>query len=128
LSPAPISWIERYGRRTEASAHFPGATISLACQVIFDVIGNLLTDGRQFKQLVLDDRIVSLLGEVPIHGRLAPQTVRPIVHTEHGTVELGAGTIHDGALLERRMRESDVASQSADPTKFSVLEAKSGLH
>src|ERR1700682_4464937 len=30
----------------------------------------LLADGRQFKHLVLDDRIVGLLGKLPIHGRL----------------------------------------------------------
>jgi hypothetical protein len=28
-----------------------------ACQMIFDVIGDLLADGREFKQLVLDNRI-----------------------------------------------------------------------
>jgi hypothetical protein len=42
-----------------------------ARQVIFDVIGDLITDERQREQLVLDDRIVGLLGKVPIQGRLA---------------------------------------------------------
>jgi hypothetical protein len=41
-------------------------------QMIFDVIGDLITNVRQRKQLVLDDRIVGLLGKFPIHGRLAP--------------------------------------------------------
>jgi hypothetical protein len=41
-------------------------------QMIFDVAGDLFTRGRQLKQLVLDDRIVGLLGKLPIHGRLVP--------------------------------------------------------
>jgi hypothetical protein len=43
-----------------------------ACQMILDVIGNFLTDGRQLKQFVFDERIVCLLGLLPIHGRLVP--------------------------------------------------------
>ena len=43
---------------------------SPTCQMIFDVIGDLLADGRQFKHLVLDDRIISLFGKFPIHHRL----------------------------------------------------------
>ncbi len=69
-----------------------------APQMIFDVIGDLITNERQRKQLVLDDRIVGLLGKVPIQGRLAPHTVRPIMHAEHSTVELGAVTVHSGAF------------------------------
>jgi hypothetical protein len=65
-----------------------------APQAIFDVIGDLITNERQRKQLVLDDRIVGLLGKVPIQGRLAPHKVRPIMHAEQSTVELGAVTIH----------------------------------
>jgi len=49
-----------------------------ACHTIFDVTGNLFTHGRQLKQLILDDRIVGLLGKLPIHGRLVPEIVRPI--------------------------------------------------
>ena len=78
-----------------------------ARQMIFDVIGDLITNERQRKQLVLDDRIVGLLGKVPIQGRLAPHTVRPIIHAEHSTVELGAVTIHCGAFT-RTPREADV--------------------
>jgi hypothetical protein len=40
-------------------------------QMIFDVIGDLITNERQRKQLVVDDRIVGLLGKVPIQGRWA---------------------------------------------------------
>jgi hypothetical protein len=43
-----------------------------ACQTIFDVIGDLNAHGCQLKQLVLDVRIVGLLGKLPIHGRLVP--------------------------------------------------------
>jgi hypothetical protein len=43
-----------------------------ACQMIFDVVGDLLTVPRQLKQVVFDDRIVRLLGKFPIRGRLAP--------------------------------------------------------
>jgi hypothetical protein len=46
--------------------------VSTACQTIFDVIGDLITHGRQLEQLVLDDRIVGLLGLFPIHGRFVP--------------------------------------------------------
>jgi hypothetical protein len=70
-----------------------------AAQMIFDVIGDLITNERQRKQLVLDDRIIGLIGQVPIQGRLAPHTVRPIIHAEHSTVKLGAVTIHSGAFM-----------------------------
>jgi hypothetical protein len=40
--------------------------------MILDIIGYLLADGRQLKHLILDDRIVGLLGKLPI-----PQIVRP---------------------------------------------------
>src|SRR5580704_11808415 len=48
-----------------------------ACHMIFDVTGDLFTHGRQLKQFVLDDRIVGLLGKLPIHGRLVSEIVRP---------------------------------------------------
>jgi hypothetical protein len=40
-----------------------------ACQMIFDVIGDLFTHGRQLEQFVFDNRIVGLLGKFPILGR-----------------------------------------------------------
>jgi len=46
--------------------------------MIFDVIGDILAERRQLKQLVLDDRVVGLLGKLPIHGRLVPEIVWPI--------------------------------------------------
>jgi hypothetical protein len=47
-------------------------THGFACQMVFDVIGDLLAERRQLKQLVLHESIVGLLGKFPIHGRLAP--------------------------------------------------------
>jgi hypothetical protein len=49
-----------------------------AGQMIFHVIGDLLTDRRQLEHLVLDGRIIGLLGLLPIHGRLVPEIVSPI--------------------------------------------------
>jgi hypothetical protein len=46
--------------------------------MIFDVIGDLLTDGCQLKHLVLDDRIVCLFGKLSIHCRLISEIIRPI--------------------------------------------------
>ena len=43
-----------------------------ACQMILNVIGDLLTYGRQLKQFVPDERIVRLVGLLPIHDRLVP--------------------------------------------------------
>ena len=37
-----------------------------ACEMVLDIIGNLFTHGRQLNHLVFDDRIVSLLGKLPI--------------------------------------------------------------
>jgi hypothetical protein len=70
-----------------------------ARQMIFDVIGDLITNERQRKQLVLDDRIVSPLRKFPIYGRVVPEAVRPIIHAEHSAVVLGVATIHGGASL-----------------------------
>jgi hypothetical protein len=46
--------------------------------MIFHVIGDLFTDGRQFKHLVLDGRIVGLLSQLQIHDRLVAEIVSPI--------------------------------------------------
>jgi hypothetical protein len=46
--------------------------------MIFDVIGDLLTDGCQLKHLVLDDRIVCLFDKLSIHCRLISEIIRPI--------------------------------------------------
>jgi hypothetical protein len=49
-----------------------GRAVLTTCQMIFDVIGNLLADRHQRKQVFFDDRIVRLPGKFPIRGRLAP--------------------------------------------------------
>jgi hypothetical protein len=49
-----------------------------ACQLIFHVIGDLLTDRCQLKHLILDGRIIGLLGKLLVHGRLVPEIVSPI--------------------------------------------------
>jgi hypothetical protein len=54
-------------KRTSARA------TEIARQMVLDIIGDLLADRRQLKHLVLDDRIVGLLGKLPIHGRLVPE-------------------------------------------------------
>jgi hypothetical protein len=41
-------------------------------QMILDIIGYLLADRRHLKHLILDDRIVGLLGKLPILRRLVP--------------------------------------------------------
>jgi hypothetical protein len=40
--------------------------------MILDIIGYLLADGRQLKHLIFDDRIVGLIGKLPILRRLVP--------------------------------------------------------
>jgi hypothetical protein len=49
-----------------------------AREMVLDIIGDLFTHGRQLKHLVFDDRIVSLLGKLPILGCLVPEIVRPV--------------------------------------------------
>jgi hypothetical protein len=49
-----------------------------ACEMVLDIVGDLFTHGRQLKHLVFDDRIVSLLGKLPILGCLVPEIVSPI--------------------------------------------------
>ena len=48
-----------------------------ACEMVVDIIGDLVTHGRQLKHLVFDDRIVSLLGKLPILGCFVPEIVSP---------------------------------------------------
>jgi hypothetical protein len=51
-------------------------------QMIFHVVGDLLTDRCQLKHLVLDGRIIGLLSQLQVHGRLVPEVVSPIhAHT-----------------------------------------------
>ena len=72
--------------------------VFLARQMFFNVIGDLLADRRQRAQFGFNERIVGLLDKFPIPGRLIPQIVKSIMHTEHSTVELGVVTIHSRAF------------------------------
>jgi len=47
--------------------------------MILDIIGDLLADRRQVKQLVLDDRIVGLLGKFPIRGCESAPKLNPLL-------------------------------------------------
>jgi hypothetical protein len=69
-----------------------------ARQMILDVIGDLLADRRQRKQLGFNERIVGLLDKLLTPRRLITQVVKPIMYVEHSTVGLGAVTIHGGAF------------------------------
>jgi hypothetical protein len=40
--------------------------------MIFDVTGDLFTHGRQLKQLDFNDRIIGLLGELPVLDCFVP--------------------------------------------------------
>ena len=51
---------------------------SAACPPILDVIGDLLADGCQVEEFLLDEGIFGLLGKLPIHGRLLPKIVIPV--------------------------------------------------
>jgi hypothetical protein len=46
--------------------------VVLACQMIFDIIGDLLAGRRQRKQFGSNERIVGPLDKFPIRGRLIP--------------------------------------------------------
>jgi hypothetical protein len=46
--------------------------------MILDIVGDLFTHRRQLKHLDFDERIVSLLGKLPILGCLVPEIVRPV--------------------------------------------------
>jgi hypothetical protein len=85
-----------------------------ARQMTFYVIGDLLADRRQRKQLGSNERIVGLLDKLLTLGRLITQVVKPVMYAEHSTVGLGAVTIHGGAFSRTPMREAHVPSQSAD--------------
>jgi hypothetical protein len=49
-----------------------------ACPTILDVIGDLLADGGQIEEFLLNEDIFSLFGKLPIHSRLLPQIVIPV--------------------------------------------------
>src|SRR3979490_2927389 len=72
--------------------------VFLACQMIFDVSGDLLAGRRQRKQFGFNERIGGPVDKFPIRGPLLPYIIKPIIDTEHSTVELGGVTIHGGAF------------------------------
>jgi hypothetical protein len=49
-----------------------------ACLMILDVIGDLLADGCQIEELLLDKGIFGLFGKLAIHNRLLPKIVVPV--------------------------------------------------
>ena len=49
-----------------------------ACPTILDVIGDLLADGCQIEEFLLNEDIFSLFGKFPIHSRLLPKIVIPV--------------------------------------------------
>jgi hypothetical protein len=70
-APALASGHRGFGSKSDLAARNALSALP-ACQMVFDVIGDLVADRRQLKQLVLHERIVGLFGKFPIHGRLAP--------------------------------------------------------
>jgi hypothetical protein len=54
------------------AVNLPGRGPLPTRQMILDIICYVLADRRQLKHLVPDDRIVALLGKLPIHGRSVP--------------------------------------------------------
>jgi hypothetical protein len=75
-----------------------------SCQMIVDVICDILADGCQLKHLVLDSGIVCLLGKSPIRVRLIAEIIRPI----HGRTARStpAGARADGQHRECGWRRS----------------------
>src|SRR6202166_838654 len=72
MEAPPLASVHRgFGSKSDLAARNALSAL-LACQMVFDVIGDLVADRRQLKQLVLHERIVGLFGKFPIHGRLAP--------------------------------------------------------
>ena len=64
--------------RDRQQKHGPRWGDSPTCQMILNIIGDLLTNRCQLKQFVFGDGIVCLFGLLPVHVRLVPQIVRPI--------------------------------------------------
>lgn len=66
--------------------------------MIFDVVGKLLADRRQIKQLIFDKRIVGPLGDFAIDNCVRAKMTGPILRTKIGIVEIGVVTIHSRAF------------------------------
>jgi hypothetical protein len=80
--PRPAAWQSQLAVSLFSSDRLPGngdvRDQLSACEMVLDIIGDLFTHGRQLKHLVFYDRIVSLLGKLPILGCLIPEIVRPV--------------------------------------------------
>jgi hypothetical protein len=72
--------------------------------MVLYIIGDLLADRRQLKHLVLDDRIVGLLGKLPIHGRLIPKIIRPIHRVRRA--DRGSFRFHRHRELKHEIEEN----------------------
>jgi len=73
LTPCPIGHVLADRRAAALLDQLP------ACEVVLDIVGDLFTHRCQLKHLDFDEGIVSLLGKLPIFGRLVPEIVR-LVH------------------------------------------------
>ncbi len=76
-------WLEisnnAFTRRRRIEVQLLGKRTSLpACLTILNVIGDLLADGCQIEELLLDEGIFSRFGKFPIHGRLLPKIFIPV--------------------------------------------------
>jgi hypothetical protein len=54
--------------------------------MVFDVIGDLIADRRQWTQFGFNEMIVGPPDKFPTLGRLIPQIVEPIMYAEHSAV------------------------------------------
>ena len=54
-----------------------------ACPTILDVIGDLLADGCQIEEFLLNEDISCFFGKLPIHSRLLPKVVIPVHASSH---------------------------------------------
>jgi hypothetical protein len=66
--------------------------------MIFDVVGDLLADRRQIKQLIFDRSIIGSLGNFAIDSCVHAKIIRPILRAKIGIVEIGVVTIHGRAF------------------------------
>jgi hypothetical protein len=72
--------------------------VARLCLMMFDLVGNLLADGRQIKQLIFDERIVGPLGNFTIYSCVHAKMIRPILRAI-SIVEIGVVTIHRRAFI-----------------------------
>jgi hypothetical protein len=73
-----------------------------ACPAILDVIGDLLADGRQIEEFLLNEFIFGLFSKLPIHSRLLPKIFIP-VHVPFRRASQGHERIMSECLVERTL-------------------------